>query len=250
MAKFAPVAPTNILMELKERKCLPDTHLLLAHDVAAKPNEYRKIFVEGNTSQRYNIIMDNSVIELGKAVDLPMIREACRVVGPTTVVLPDVLLDTSGTIESCLEALGTWPQALPHEKFLFVPQGKTFPDFVRCAEQFADHQDINYWGIPRNVVKYFGSRVDSVEVAHILNPKRTIHMLGFSDDVFDDMMVARSRMVTSIDSAVPLRLASNGQKMSMHIDAGPRGDWWDTAKYTPLMADNIKTVQSWLATRP
>src|SRR5690242_2299971 len=105
MAKFAPVCPIKVLSQLTPENS-GDYHLLLAHDVADKAQEYKNWF---GRHRNMTVIMDNSVIELGNAVDLKTIKKACDAVDITTIVLPDVLLDGRATVESCTKALETWP---------------------------------------------------------------------------------------------------------------------------------------------
>lgn len=253
MALFAPVCPSRILKQLDPRNS-GTYHLLLAHDVA-KDRGYKEFF---DTLYAPTVIMDNSVIELGNAVDLNVIKEACHNVLPTTIVLPDVLLDAQATVDSCKAALTEWRSAFqdvlskPIEfssqgrGFMIVPQGETLEEWAWCAEQFKDDADINFWGIPRNLVGKIGTRKDAIEIAHALNPSRVIHLLGFSDDIIDDVLCARNRLVAGIDSAVPLRIASEGREMSMTLTTGPRGDWWDFCQFNPRMDRNIELYRQWI----
>lgn len=248
MARFAPVAPPRIVSRLSPINS-GDYHLLLAHDVATHAQEYARYF--GNF--RNTIIMDNSVIELGGAVDLKVVKAACVAVDPTTVVLPDVLLDARATIDSCKAALETWPSTFndifgrrSDRGFMVVPQGETEREWAYCAEQFADDPRINFWGIPRNIVALHGSRDTAISIARALNPSRRIHLLGFSDDIVDDVICACRREVEGIDSAVPLRAGSLGLEMSLALELPPRGDWWDTAEYVPLMDANIERYKRYI----
>lgn len=255
MAKFAPVCPVNILPYLEPANC-GDYHLLLAHDVADKAQEYKTFF---GKHRNMTIIMDNSVIELGNAVDLKVIKKACDAVDVTTIVLPDVLLDGKATVESCTKALETWPQEFKaylgafsgentsrRRGFMYVPQGKTLKEFASSAQALADHPDVNFWGVPRNIVALHGSRASAIEIVHALNPHRRIHLLGFSDDICDDVICSKDRRVEGIDSAVPLRAGSVGIPMSFDLDIGPRGNWWDTATHTLMMDHNIETYRKWI----
>jgi hypothetical protein len=252
MAKFAPVCPIHVLSKLHPENS-GDYHLLLAHDVAANAEAYKQWF--GKLYSK-TVIMDNSVIELGNAVDLDIIKSACIAVEATTVVLPDVLLDGKATVESCSRALMTWPQAfadifgntkydspMQRRGFMYVPQGKTIGEWAASAQALANHPDINFWGIPRNIVALHGSRRDAIEIAHALNPHRRIHMLGFSDNLCDDVVCARDRRVEGIDSAVPLRIQ---EPITFTSDPGKRGDWWDTVQHTPRMDENIATYKQWI----
>ena len=247
MSNFAPVCPTQILRGLKADNALGNYHLLLAHDVAAKPDEYAEIF-DGFDGQ---IILDNSVIELGTAVDLDMIVAAAKVVRPTTTVLPDVMLKQQSTIEACKAALPIWTEAFQkaglQPQFMIAPQGLTQLAWVRCAEAFAEDPEINFWSIPRNCVRNFHTRQGLPEILHALNPNRKIHMLGFSDMLLDDVITAKHPYVWGIDSAVPVRAISQDILMSFSSFSAmpPRGNWWETAEYDPAMKSNIALAKQW-----
>jgi hypothetical protein len=198
------------------------------------------------------VILDNSVIETGGAVDLELILQAANVVQPATTVLPDILLDCDETIRSCTNAIRSWPHrfqsaGLP-ANFMFVPQGRTLDEWIFCAEEFARYKQINYWGIPRNVVgTEIESRVGLAHILHALNPNRKIHMLGFSDNLADDIVAAKSGYVHGIDSAVPIRAVTQGIPMRMNrfAEMPPRGDWWESAKYDPNMVLALNTARQW-----
>ena len=250
MARFAPVCPPHILEKLQPLNS-GDYHLLLAHDVAANP-AYKAFF---DKFRNFTIIMDNSVIELGNAVNLDVIKNACYQVPPSTIVLPDVLLDAKATVDSCGAALPIWTEAFADiigntfdtgRGFMIVPQGKTIQEWAWCAEQFKDDLRINYWGIPRNLVDQIGTRRDAIEIAHALCPHRQIHLLGFSDNIVDDVLCSRNRLVAGIDSAVPLRAASEGKQISFDLQIGPRGDWWDNCQHVLGMDFNIQTYKQWI----
>lgn len=249
MARFAPVAPAHIVAKLPafERG---DYHLLLAHDVVANPKAYGDLF----NHYGMEIIMDNSVIELGGAVPLPTILEAAKIVQCSTVVLPDVLLDGKATVESCSKALDEWgPEfeklygSMNKFGFMYVPQGKTIEEWAASAQALCDDDRINYWGIPRNLLLNKIDRRLAVDIAYALNPGRRIHLLGFSDDVINDVVTARDRRVLGIDSAVPLRAATHGIEMAMVMpNLPPRGNWWDVVQYDPMMATNIERFKRWI----
>lgn len=254
MSKFAPVCPVNLLKSMSPYAS-GDYHLLLAHDVAAKGKDYRGF---ANAFHNMTVIMDNSVIELGNAVDLKLILKACTEVDTTTVVLPDVLLDGKATVESCKAALETWTPAFkplwgdslgPNRRrgFMYVPQGNTLKEFAASAEALADHPDINFWGVPRNLVAKVGTRSKAIDIVYALNHHRRIHLLGFSDDIVDDVVVSQDRRVEGIDSAVPIRAASLGERMRMDLDLPPRDpNWFDTAEFVPLMDENIEIYRRWI----
>jgi hypothetical protein len=244
MSRFAPVCPPQIARSLSQLNCLGTYHLVLAHDIASRPALYEGLY----NGLFQDVILDNGVAELGKPVSMEVMRQAMSVVNPTTVVLPDAYLDTDKTITDCQDALINWGVSLPHgTQFMIVPQGKTIDDFARCAEAFADHPAINFWGVPRNLVEFIGSRHAAIEICHVLNPERRIHMLGFSEDIIDDVLCARSRHVYGIDSAVPLRAGSLGIEISLSTKLPPRGDWFENPpEMNSHVTSNLKTVRKWV----
>lgn len=252
MARFAPVCPPQILQYFKDEGCLGDYHLVLAHDIAARPDLYHAVFDRPHYSSM-EIILDNSVIELGGAVNIDTIVEAAKVVQPVTTVLPDVLLDSQKTLERCMAALPIWAEhfvrANLEPAFMFVPQGRTLEEWVQCAERFADARFVNYWGIPRNVVDKteIGTRKHLSEILHALNSYREIHLLGFSNNVIDDVISAKSHFVHGIDSAVPIRAISQGISNTFegYSKMPSRGDWWESAKPDHGMIDAFMQARQW-----
>jgi hypothetical protein len=244
MAKFAPVVPIQIAQFFKERGVLGDYHLVLAHEIVASEQskkDYKSVY--NNSDGRMDVILDNSVAELGTSVDLSIIRTACDIICPVTTVLPDVYLKTDETITSCLNALDSWHMLAP---FMIVPQGTSLKDFARCAEVFANQTSINYWGIPRNLTSNLGTRKQAIDVCFALNRHRQIHLLGFSDNVPDDIICAQDPRVFGIDSAVPIRAASLNMQMSFSLDMPPRGNWFKDATPNELMISNLAKTRSWV----
>lgn len=246
MAKFAPVAPPRILREMKGNG--GSYHLVLAHDILRTPEEYRHW--RSQLILDPTVILDNSITELGSAVDVSVIEEAAEICEATVIVLPDVYNNMQATIDSCTAAHYNWPHdkllRSGNRKYMFVPQGNTLEEFTYCAEALKDSFLVGWWGIPRNLTNKLGTREKAAKVCAMLNPTRRIHLLGFSDNIIDDMLCASFPWITGIDSAVPLRAATEGKKMSMVLEMGPRGKWFEQAPFVPLMQDNVDTVGRWV----
>lgn len=247
---FSPVAPVHILQQLSDRNELGYYHLVLAHDVLDRASEFRRLF--RNTPNKWStILVDNSVIELGHPVEPRMIVDACNVfrsVGVHTVVpiLPDELLDCKGTIKVATEALNAWCGHKIPGPYMFVPQGRTMPELIECAEALACEPEIGWIGVARNLTGLFGTRWDATMVLKILYPKCKFHMLGFSDKLVDDMMCTRLPGIEGIDSAVPVRIDI---PISLHPNEiyPPRGNWWnEVQELSDTARNNIRTVRKWL----
>lgn len=254
-ARFAPVVPWKIAQQLKDRGALGGYHLLLAHDVIddAKdnPRHYNEVYMDcGTETDPKLIIMDNSVIELGRPVGVDALQRAVEIVGAQVFVLPDELLLKDATVKATLEGLETYRSVRESMncEAMAVPQGSTYDEWVECLEEFAKYPEIEWLGIPRNVREKLGrSRVDACDVARLICPDKKLHLLGFSETITDDLKAARDCIVYGIDSAVPIRIAiSRGMTLDIHNDdqdIPKRGEWWDNPGII-MHKDGIAEYQS------
>lgn len=258
MAQFAPVAPVHILKELLIRRQLGMYHLLLAHDVLKHQEEYKGVFDNVVSTPAFEPvkILDNSVVELSGAVDIDTIIPAAIAIKANVIVLPDAMTDMDKTIHDCKWALDNWTpklnDALPWGwTYMMVPQGVSKEEFAFCAQVFADDPRIGWWGVGRYYNKVIGhSRAEGVEIVSAVNRERKIHLLGFSDDIIDDVLTARvhNRNLWGIDSAVPIRAASQcnlAMQMTMST-LPPRGVWWDNAVWNDEIIHNIQRFEGWV----
>jgi len=247
--QFSAVAPPQILKDLKENKLLGNYHLLLAHEVVKRPQAYISVLGgAGNT-----IIMDNSVIELGKPVDAHMLLEAHRLMLPDVIVLPDVMRDAPATLEASCNAAEEL-LSLGLRKFMAVPQGNSYEETCDCA--FKLHMQLarclTWWGVGKWMEEDYGTRQSMVEYLSVLSPQRPIHLLGFSNSLVDDLHCVRMEGVTGIDSAVPVRLGLNNIPIQIQsvAQAGKRSkDYWDipASSVTKMVYDNIRHYREWIS---
>lgn len=254
MAKFAPVAPIRILEQFSKQHILGEYHLLLAHDIVASELNraaYHEVF--GQRKWDGTVILDNSVIELGTAVDLDEIATAAEACRANVIVLPDVLENGDATVDSITDAYGEWASrfddvlGIDNYLFMIVPQGKTIEQFTECARVLYDfmeeYEQRIMWGIPRNLVKLHGTRklgINAIQEIDDMAHPFPIHLLGFSDNIADDIACAKIAGVGGIDSAVPIRTQEWPKIVSGELVAPPRGDWWETTSYRNWMFNNLE----------
>lgn len=250
--RFAPVCPIHIYEELaaKGPAYIGDYFLLLAHDVLANREAYARFFQFRNCT----IIMDNSVVELGNACTATNLYDAASIVGAgndVCVAIPDVMEDGKATLERAKQFFDEWatiPGADDKFEKMFIPQGKDINDFSLCIEQalltFPDQYE--WVGIARNLTdRIFPTRKIAVGyISRIVGDHARLHLLGFSDNVFDDIDTCQhlAPYIEGIDSAVPLRLGTKGVVVGVadpFPETGKRGDWWDTVKMNDALAENV-----------
>lgn len=257
--KFLPVAPINILDQLTKRGCID--RFYLAHDVVK--SKYREAYINSNVSPLSYTILDNSVIELGGAVNIDIVKDAQSIVQADIVVLPDVLEKSKETSQIVKETYGMWFETFNNSKpkdfthLMFVPQGETLKDWISCLVTTMNYLEKTYGktkvptyiGIPRNTTdRITTSRYHLANIVATLFPYCKIHLLGFSDNFVDDVLSAKHPAVASIDSAVPIRIADHGLSVEQlwHTQPPKRGEWWNT-DFKDAMEQNVIQMNQWVS---
>lgn len=262
MAHFAPVAPIQILQDLlarDSRDLFGKYHLFLAHHTVEHPREFSKLIRDYYLKQpprRLTVIMDNSIVELGGAVDDNMIHEAVEIVEQNIVdnctipCLPDVMGDGPGTVELSGDAYHRWiERKMPGDGYMLVTQGKNWDEFVELVDYFfISHKDmykyINWVGVPRVLVNTSGSRRKAIEYIQMVAPQVRIHLLGFSNNMVDDFLCAKMPLVEGIDSAVPVRYDGLLKPTTFVEKRDPT--WMDDGQLTQANCSNIRNVRTWV----
>ncbi len=224
---FAPVAPPRMLLDLKETGYLGSYHLLLAHDVVAQPKAYKAVF---DDLPKATIIMDNSLIELGKPADVETMLTAIETVISDYVVMPDYLGQSLMTLEACRSFVEVIDKTNPHP-LMAVPQGTNIEEVMYCAEQLARLNHVCAWGIPRHLTESLGTRLMVTDSLTRAFPQMSIHQLGFSSNLLDDFECTKMPNVMGIDSAMPIWLGLQSKSIESYLVNHPSRpeDYWETA---------------------
>lgn len=274
MARFAPVVPTHMARQLQSSTMdyLGRYHLLLAHDILDKPEDYQGIY--GQVRRDYPdsfIIMDNSIVELGKAMEIKDLLAAAKVLTPDCIVIPDVMGDYVGTVEKAIEFCRDYYEESGKSgiddqplSLMGVLQGETIEQALECLSAFYALPCVDYIGIPRMITKLQGSRMPLLQRMlkaqdGVMKSFKGFHLLGFSDDVLDDVACARMSFIQGIDSAVPVRagikrIPINIQDPEWSNKVGSRGDFWNMpcdetwTAALPTIRDNLNTYRRLIVT--
>ena len=130
-----------------------------------------------------------------------------------------------------------------------VIQGLNINQMRVCANELGRLPNVTAWGIPRCCTYVLGTRWGILQDIVTRNDGRRIHLLGFSENLSDDVGCSKSVRVSGIDSAVPIRWGLMGNQIDLGTtDLPKRGNYWETAHETNVhVIDNIKLVRKWLA---
>lgn len=251
MAQFAPVVPLQLAQALQSGNPNKDNlggyHLLLAHDILDKPRQYQEIY--GRARKTFDgsfFILDNSIIELGKAMEIKEMLAAAAILPPDCIVIPDVMGDGAGTRKNAVKFARQYAQAAYAQGTSDVPslmgvlQGSNVQDIMETLGVFYALPFVEYIGIPRVITKMLGSRMPTLLAMQrspaISTPAysgfKGYHLLGFSDDIMDDIACCHVPWINGIDSAVLARAAVKGLLLDLNNpewsnSVGPRGDFWN-----------------------
>lgn len=240
--KFAPVVPFNFYQQFLIHGYVPDSILLLAHDVVAHPKEYQEIFADARWS-RTTIFMDNSLVELKKAVDIEMVAEAVSIVSlanQVVVICPDVMAESQASQKATLDAWPEWSWRFREYKKLVVLQGESIRTFLETAEVLED-LDPDWVSIPRVTEQLFGyHRRELIPYVKAIYPRANLHLLGFSDYIWEDLRAVSHPAVQSIDSAVPFRMKTLNVLSEKVEKRDP--NWFETAQFSKDCLERVEVI--------
>lgn len=251
MAYYYPVAPVHILQKLSDDGQLKNGILILAHDVVEHEAEYAQLL---KTARIDTVIVDNGTAEFGKPCSDEVLASAVHMVldrGDMTCVmaLPDVYEDAAETIRVAREFhdKGLFQNYGSRLKKMAIPQGKTQQEFMNCYEELVCHlcPELDWIGIPRNVTNNMGTREHVVRLVNTITPFLTVHLLGFSNNIGDDILSAQLREVNSIDTSVPFRAAYRGNRVRVGAEREHEPSWWNM-EWNDLVNHNVSIVRKWV----
>jgi hypothetical protein len=149
-----------------------------------------------------------------------------------------------------------------------VIQGEDVGDCIQTYYYYRDYTDIEYIAIPRIIAQRQGSRMPVLQALAGMSKlhtygdvrRRQIHLLGFSDDLLDDVSCARMPCVMGIDSAVPIRAALLKRSLVPFLSVGPadicgpRGAFWtepvpEDLYIRTVLERNIVDIRRWISPR-
>lgn len=128
MIRIAHESPISISKKVSE---LTDYSYCLVH-LYEENSEYREFFLEEEKAGR-EIILDNSIFELGVAFDSDKYVRVIDELQPDWYIVPDVLEDCDSTIQSYKKFCNTYKKLIG--KRIGVLQGKTFEELEKCYRE-------------------------------------------------------------------------------------------------------------------
>lgn len=190
-----------------------DMHMFLTHLVEKYPF-YAKFAREVKGYK----ILDNSLIELGGAVDLQRVLDAAMHIDADEIILPDVFQNGPATINavktSIEELLAIYPDGKFPYKIMAVAQGKDEKEWYECYQFLLSNPHVDVIGIPKVLAKkHPQGRPHFVNELCDLKCKPH-HLLGlwYSATEFDEY--ERIEDIRSCDTVLLSYMAKHGLKIT------------------------------------
>ena len=137
----------NISMEYNQKM-----HMFLTHMV----EKYPAYAAAAKDVPGYKIL-DNSLIELGGAVDLDRVIKAAEAIEADEIILPDVFCDGPATLKAVEDSIATLNKKYPNRSWPFklqaVVQGKDENEWVHCYIGLLKNPDVDVIGVPKVLAK-------------------------------------------------------------------------------------------------
>jgi len=192
-------------------------HMALTHLVESDP-VYRDEYIRTALRRKNFIIMDNSLIELGGAVDIDRVLSAALTVGAKEIVLPDVFQNGAETVKLATESISALKQnkAAGTMRTMAVCHGNNIQEVIASFSALNNLYSLNTIGIPKVLDRTIpGGRITVMRAlsnAHLLG-KKDIHFLGAGS--MDELIQISGtpkllRQIRSLDTVLPAQLAVCG----------------------------------------
>lgn len=161
-------------------------HMFLTHLVEKYP-----FYAELAKNTNGYKILDNSLIELGGAVDLQRVLVAAEKIGADEIVLPDVFQKGPETIEAVNDAINQikclYPLGCPY-KLMAVAQGRDEHEWYECYRELLNNPHVDVIGIPKVLAKAHPQGRPYFVNKYCDTRKKPHHLLGlwYSVSEFND----------------------------------------------------------------
>jgi len=214
--RIAPIPPTALL-----EQCSTDYHLCLAHLLG---NDSRQMdFYKRRAYVGEYVILDNGAYEFGCSIPFEHVLDVAKEIKPKEIVLPDVFLKASATIDLALagfDLLRHDPQ-WEYTDLMAVPQGRNTDEWVACLKVLVAEILPDTIGIPIVYESMMGRGILIHKAVEFLHDHPTchpdIHLLGWDRDLYKLNAYARQfpLWLRGIDSAKPIYFAQRPEPKSI-----------------------------------
>lgn len=127
-------------------------HLMEQHE------SYRDYFLNARKVYNREVLLDNSIFELGTAFNPAEYMDWAEKIKPNLLIIPDVLEDSKGTIESWVSFTHRYKDRLDilNTRTIGVVQGTTLEEITACYKFMGENADMIAISFDMSYFKYHG----------------------------------------------------------------------------------------------
>lgn len=177
MIKISHECPLDIIYD---SRIFNDFDYCLVHLCEKYPEYYQ--YFESSISMGREVMLDNSIFELGTAFDSMKYAKVIEKLNPTYYIVPDALEDTNATIDNFIDFIEKYPD-LPGVR-VGVVQGKTYNSLVACYEFMKTHAD--YIAISFDYSYYQGTGIGNSVLERMSTGRVRLIENLISDRIWDE----------------------------------------------------------------
>lgn len=157
------------------------------------------------------VIMDNSLIELGGAVDIQTVYDAALQCNANEFILPDVFRNGPATVAEVIKSISYMRKhdMLGRFHLMAVCQGSTRAEFEWCFKQLIGIHEIHCIGIPKVANELTPNGRPGLEYLWVDNPSnKCIHLLGCWKTLDEFRQYKYPELIRSCDTCIPALLST------------------------------------------
>ena len=151
-------------------------------------------------------ILDNSIVELGGAVDIKRLMRAAEKICAHEIILPDVFDDGERTVELAIESIEVIKKMKLHNSYhiMAVCQGKDVAEIEKCFETLSKIPEITTIGIPKRFADKhpLGRPYFEYLWADKYPTQKRIHLLGLSGSFTELLEYQHPNKIRSCDTCL------------------------------------------------
>ena len=241
--KVANIIPIPLL---KKYGNLTDYHLVLSY-LIRENTEYAEFYKQRAKKGDY-IIIDTSVIELGKPLTIQEQLPLAERIGASEVMCADYPMDKDKTLEATANDLSKIPKNFPY-KILAVAQGRNFAELVECYTELKKFDKINTIGLSFTMSVFWKKPVsrfvftDYLVKSNLLDKTKEHHLLGLGSDLSEVCLQSKFKWIRGVDSRAAVIQGLDNKyvtdnRVVRNFDFYSNDD-------NPKILTNIKTLKKW-----
>lgn len=241
--KLANIVPIPLL---KRYGRLTKYHLVLSY-LVKKSKEYADFYKNCSDKGDY-IMIDTSVIELGKPLTIQEQLPIAERVGASEVMCADYPMDKDRTLEATANDLSKIPKDFPYKIFA-VPQGKNFAELVECYKEIIKFERINTIGFSFTMSVLWKNPVDRYAFteylvkSELLDKSKEYHLLGMGFNASEIYLQSKFKWIRGVDSRSAIIQGLEGKTMS-EPRTSRTFDFY-SKEDNPAILSNITTLIKW-----